>query len=145
MEKHPFDDRQYLILQERIWKYNDLLWKNFLAYGGALVILVKLSADAQPGTVLSRGVIQLVGCLLLGILALIQCALLTALRRHARDANAYETERKIRIITLGPEDVRALKQISVQDAYTLAVAGMFAVPVVAFIILVTSLGRCCGH
>lgn len=144
MAEKPFDACQYPILQERIWKYNDLLWKNFLAYGGALVILGKLIADGRNDSALSSGTVQLVGSILLLVLALIQCALLSALGRHAADANQFEKEKGWRIITLGREDVRELKQVSVQDAYTIAVFGMFAVPIISLLMLALPIGHCCG-
>lgn len=145
MAEKPFCARQYPILQERIWKYNDLLWKNFLAYGGALALLGRMVSEPPSGNSLPTWLIQVVGSLLLLLMANIQRTLLAALGRHAQDAKTMEEEKGWRIITPGREDVRALGQGSVHDAYCFAVYGMFIVPLVVLVVAICPLlGKCCG-
>ena len=85
MQEATREFRQYEIQQERIWRYNDLIWKNFLVYGTGLFGISKLSTDSIPLAVAHDG-------LAFGLLvsALIQLALVMGHRATVKGAHHME-------------------------------------------------------
>ncbi len=118
------DSTQYQILNDRLWRYNDLLWKNFLAYGAVLATFTTILPKSLPEFTIITNSIGLLASMVLLCLALIQSALLGGLHRNVVFLNALEVRTNIAVITKKSEDVCCL---SVQTAYKIVIVGMFII------------------
>lgn len=91
---------QYRLLYDRNWRYNDLLWKNFLAYGTSWAILVSQAQSLDilrnkpwPGLVV--GVITY-------MLSTLQLSFVSGLGRAVVRIVRFEQENKYKLVTRNP-------------------------------------------
>ena len=110
------DDLQYQVLHERTWHYNDLLWKNILAYGAVLYGTGQLLDSKESG--LGSWTVFLLGGLILSGLGFLQIALTNGLGRTIERVMALEVGNSgLKRITTGPKDAGVF---AVQNAYLAA-------------------------
>lgn len=123
--------QQYEILHSRTWNYNELLWKNFVAYGAVLSSVAYLAMKEASGNNAAQAVIVAGGGGILWLLGIIQVNLLRGHRKSVTRLADFEGEQGYVQLTTRPT------WDSLFGSYAIATWAMI---IFAFFLLFVSLG-----
>lgn len=94
--------QQYEVLHQRTWNYNDLLWKNFIAYGAVLSAVAALYYKDLKDAADERAWILVAGAGVLWFLGIIQINLLRGHRKSVERLAEFESSQGYAAMTTTP-------------------------------------------
>lgn len=95
--------QQYEVLHQRTWNYNDLLWKNFIAYGAVLSSIAYLCFKELTGNALAQAWITAAGAGVLWFLGIIQINLMRGHRKSVERLADFELDQGYVPMTTAPK------------------------------------------